>query len=81
MRTYTLLAMASNTRQEQSSYAIKAQRCGISLLMNSTEGSTEGSNSAGQCEATYSPVLVAQKLESRVHAACMGVEGSSEPGP
>ena len=46
MRIYTLLAVSSNTRQEQSTSAIKAQGCGVLLLQNSLAAS-EGGDAAG----------------------------------
>ena len=47
MRVYTLLATAANTRQEQSGFAIKAQVCGVSLLLRSTSN-TKDSKAAGE---------------------------------
>lgn len=51
MRTYTLLATASNTRQEQLGYAVKAQVCSVSLLKSGIASSEDNSNTAGQFEA------------------------------
>lgn len=52
MRTYTLLAIASNTRQEQLGYAIKAQGCGVALLRSATAGKEDCSNAPGQFETS-----------------------------
>ena len=51
MRIYTLLATASNTRQEQLGYAIKAQGCGVSLLKSVIAGTEDSSNAPGLLEA------------------------------
>ena len=53
MRAYTLLATASNTRQEQLGYAVKAQSCGISLLQSGITSSEDNSNAAGQFEGYW----------------------------
>lgn len=55
MRIYTLLATAANTRQEQSAFAIKAQACGVSLLLRST-GNVEDSKATGGFKPSESPV-------------------------
>ena len=52
MRTYTLLAIASNTRQEQLGYAIKAQGCGVALLRSAIAGEEDSSKAPGQFEAS-----------------------------
>ena len=54
MRIYTLLATASNTRQEQLGYAIKAQGCGVSLLKSVIAGTEDSSNAPGPLEAAQS---------------------------
>lgn len=50
MRIYMLLATASNTRQEQLGYAIKAQGCGVSLLRSVIAGKEDNSKAPGQLE-------------------------------
>ncbi|KAL3130482.1 hypothetical protein ABBQ38_008299 [Trebouxia sp. C0009 RCD-2024] len=61
MRIYTLLATAANTRQIQSGFAIKAQACGVSLLLRST-GNTEDSKAADTASVSVCPDWLAFEL-------------------
>lgn len=73
LRIYILLASASNMRQEQCQFAIKAQNCGVLLLRGGISVS-DNSSVAGEVAATLQTLLRSVQVMLETSSYCQQAE-------